>query len=241
MADKTSKTLGNIQPVGHLLRSGFILLVMVVTAMPGVARSSDDATTEAFLRCFHHEKHKRHLEAAECFVKFEGTHPASDSAPKALFYAATNYFKAQRTEDELKTLRRLSATYGGKSELASKALYMIGESHSALARYLEAAQAFELFVKKHPKHALAEEALSHAALCREVLGHYEPAVKNLEIYLRLFGTGSRRAAQVGLNIVSIRQKQKLPKRVIGAAKQHLKSFGTAQPAKVRPASAGCSG
>ena len=180
-----------------------------------------------FLQCFKPEKAKRHLEAARCFLKYEREHPSSEKAPESVFNAAVNYFKAKRVEEALKTQKALYDKFGKKNPLGTKALYAIGEIFRETTVYEQAANIYEIFVRNHPSHELAEKALRYASIFRKTLGQYGQAVTNLELYLKQYGSKKKNKAnapRVDLDIILIQEQKESPKQVIRYAKRHLKRY-----------------
>ena len=181
-----------------------------------------------FQECFVHEKNDERLRAAKCFEKYAQDFPQDqERAVKAVHNAGINYFEAQQVEKALKTQKGLYDKFP-RHPLAPKVLYSMGDMFRRTTVYDQAAVVYELFVKNHPKHKLAEKALRFASIYRKTLGNDKEAIKNLQLYLKRYGDKPN-APRVHLDILAILEGQNKPSRVIKGVAQHLRTFENEPP------------
>lgn len=119
-----------------------------------------------------HENAKRHEQAEQTFVSYQREYPDDNDAPKALFNAAGNAFKAGKMDAAVSYLQTLVSQYS-KSELVPEALYQVASSMDTLGQFSESASHYEKIVQRYPSHKLAEAAALRSVQQREALAQYE--------------------------------------------------------------------
>lgn len=201
-----------------------------ITNLPSELREDIQKIKNAFnfQECQKIQSRKEHLAAAACFEQYAAEFPQEGRAADAIYNAAINYFEAKQVEKALTTQLALYSKFNKRAELAPKALYAIAEMYRQTTVYDEASKFYEAFVKNHPNHALAEQALRYASIFRKTLGHYKEAVANLQTYLKKFPT-NQNAPKVDLDIILILAKQEKWPQVVSAVQAHIKKYPNEPP------------
>lgn len=121
---------------------------------------------------------------------------AAGKAPTAqrcdeIGYNAAKAFQAARLLAKAITARKalleLDAATNGRSALARKASFEIGQNYQAIAVYELAAEWFEKYAKQDPRGEKADVALSDATLLRIGLGQEDRALEDAHAFARAYG------------------------------------------------------
>ncbi|MEN9826483.1 MAG: hypothetical protein RI953_2228 [Pseudomonadota bacterium] len=154
-------------------------------AIPGVSAAPVGAQIGKLMRValfqqgLQMEKNGKHVDAARQFVTYQKDFPTDSDAGKALVNAANNYFKANRPEEALASLKLFVSTYPS-SEYQSRALEMMAMTAEGMARFGDAASAYEqLAIRRTNKETFAQE-IAHAAELRLADNNPGKAVANAE-------------------------------------------------------------
>jgi len=133
---------------------------------------------------------KDHVGAANAYLRAAKEFPKDERAAKA----CVNAVAAARTAGELgiaQAAAELAAKdHAGKPE-AAQALWLTAEAFSGAGLLSEAAGFDEKLVDKYPKDKNAKDAAYNAVVSRVALGQYDQAVKDADVYLKLFGTANQ--------------------------------------------------
>ncbi len=95
-------------------------------------------------------------------------------SPEAEYQAAFNLLKAGKYDEAAAALRDFLARYP-QHELASNAMYWLGEAHYVRRDYPAALAAFEGMIREYPGARKAPDALLKAGYCQYELKRYGPA------------------------------------------------------------------
>ena len=153
--------------------------------------------------CNQKESQKRWEEAAICFEKYAQNHDGSEDAAKASWNALVDWERSNnisRAIDSRINILRKSETDPEAKKLSARALYSIGLNYHGLAVFSQAARFYEMFVDQFPadktacvavdappsKEPCAKTALQNAAVFRSGLGEYEQAVKDFDLFAKMF-------------------------------------------------------
>jgi tetratricopeptide (TPR) repeat protein len=125
----------------------------------------------------------------------EARRPACARMEEVIHNAARAFQGARRIDEAISTRRILldPRHHLDHTEIARRAVYEIGGSFMAMARYEEAAPWFERFALESPAAEKAAEALRDAILLRLALGQTEQAERDADAYAKHHG--SKRPAE----------------------------------------------
>lgn len=123
-------------------------------------------------------------ESAKAFEKIAASNMGSDLGVKAAFNAAVNYSKASNVPKAFALFAQVFRSKKSSPKNKQVALQYLAESSAQIGKYKEAAEYYELYVKKYPKDSKSVEFIYNAALIREGILYYTAAIKNYELYLR---------------------------------------------------------
>jgi len=96
------------------------------------------------------------------------------ASPEAEYQAAFNLLKDARYDEAAAALREFLARHG-QHELASNAMYWLGEAHYVRRDYPAALAAFDGVLKDYPGARKSPDALLKAGYCQYELERYAPA------------------------------------------------------------------
>jgi tetratricopeptide (TPR) repeat protein len=117
--------------------------------------------------------------------------PAQAERCDEIAYDAAKAFQAAKLVAKAIVARQalldFDARTNGKSALARKAMFEIGQNEQAIAAYDLAADWFERFQKADPRADKADSALSDAVLLRLGLGQEEKAIEDARAFSRAYG------------------------------------------------------
>ncbi len=111
--------------------------------------------------------------AATEYRRFLSDHSDHDRAPLAQYGLGVCLFRTKQYAEAIEQLTPVAAA--SDFEFAAEVATMLGQSHLALKQYEPAAKFFQAGARKHPKHALADEAAVGATESLYLLGRYGEA------------------------------------------------------------------
>jgi TolA-binding protein len=123
--------------------------------------------------------------AGDLFLAYHREFQQDADAPKALFNAANNRFKAGRIDEAITILQTLLAQYP-RSNLSSNSMYLIASANDSLGRFSESAASYEQFARENSKDAVAPEVLLRAAEERLATGEIDAAKQNVRDYQAMY-------------------------------------------------------
>jgi tetratricopeptide (TPR) repeat protein len=164
---------------------------------------------------------------------------------EVLWNAALN-FEAARLLGRAIRVRTVLIEKFPESNLAKKAIYLVGANYHALAFYERGAEYYETFAKKYPGEdestcskedretntcAIAHEALKNAVFFRLGLGQEDTALEDVRLFQRNYGPNAakknrrvRDAAQVSFSIGAIYERSKDWTKVVDHYKTWLRQY-----------------
>lgn len=164
---------------------------------------------------------------------------------EVLWNAALN-FEAARLLGRAIRVRTVLIEKFPESELAKKAIYLVGANYHALAFYERAAEYYETFAKKYPGEdestcskedqatntcAIAHDALKNAVFFRLGLGQEDAALEDVRLFQRNYGPKAskknrrvRDSAQVAFSIGAIYERGKDWSKVVDHYKTWLRQY-----------------
>ena len=119
----------------------------------------------------------------------EAKRPACAKLAESLYHAAVEFQRAgDRNRAVAARLELLESRYHLEStDLAKKAMFQLGEDYKALSEYAKSAEYYEKASVRASSMPEAPDALVDATIFRMSLGEFDLAVKNAELYDKLFG------------------------------------------------------
>ena len=124
------------------------------------------------------------VEAALTAAQAPGV-PGATGAPEADYQAAFSLLKDGKYDEATTALQNFVATYP-QHELASNAMYWLGEAHYVRRNYAEALAAFESVLQNYPNARKAPDALLKAGYCQLELRRTGPARATLTRLVQQF-------------------------------------------------------
>ncbi|MBI4701501.1 MAG: tetratricopeptide repeat protein [Deltaproteobacteria bacterium] len=164
-----------------------------------------DATTGPERIALHEQAGNAYLE----LWKKYGEGPCEQEKPgcernEEILYNAARAFQAARLVAKAITIRRILIDpkyHLDKTEPARKAVYEIGGNYQAIAVYDLAAKWYEQFAGDNPRMEKAPDALSDSVVLRLGLGQQDQAIKDAQLFNRLYGAKNpAKAAQIAFAI-----------------------------------------
>lgn len=186
-----------------------------------------------------HREH-RYRDAATTYVTIAQDHRECGRLDEVLYNAALNY-EAARLLGRAIRVRTVLIRNFGESELAKRAVYLIGANYHALAIYDQAASWYERFARQYPGEdgescsaadreagtcAIAHEALQNAVFFRLGLGEEDAAVSDARMFERNYRrTMPRETSQVMFSLGSIYERGGDWPRVFTHYRGWLRTYG----------------
>ena len=116
------------------------------------------------------------------------------------------------------------------SKLRSHAVLSLGDNYHATGFYEKAAQKYETFAEKYSGEAEARSVLALAVVLRSSLGQIDEAVKNAELFARLYGKKKpEEAARLVFMAARGYGEQQQWKKAVAHYKKYLKNFSKTGP------------
>jgi tetratricopeptide (TPR) repeat protein len=186
------------------------------------------------------QREERYRDAATTYVTIAREHRECGRLDEVLYNAAINY-EAARLLGRAIRVRTILIRNFPESELARRAVYLVGANYHALAIYNQAAEWYERFAREYPGEdgsecteeqreagtcAIAHEALQNAVFFRLGLGQEEEAVDDAEMFERNYRRRMpRETSQVMFSLGSIYERQEDWNRVFNHYRSWLRSYG----------------
>jgi len=161
-------------------------------------------------------------EAAQLYVSIAREHAECGQRDQMLWNSAINYESARLLGRAIQVRQALINNFG-TSELARRAIYLVGANYHALAIYSSAADYYERFARDYAGEdgssctqdqrdqgtcAIAYVALENAVFFRLGLGNTDQAIADAELYERNYRrTRARETSQVIFSLGSIYERQ----------------------------------
>ncbi|MBX7191534.1 MAG: tetratricopeptide repeat protein [Sandaracinaceae bacterium] len=195
-----------------------------------------------------HQRNREYREAAAVYVDIFRRYRECGRLDEVLYNAAINYESARLLGRAIRVRQVLIERFP-ESELAKRALYLVGANYHALAIYSQAASFYEQFARRFPGEdgsscteaertagtcAIAHVALENAVFFRLGLGEEETAIEDAQLYERSYRrTRARETSQVVFSLGSIYERQGNWNRVFDHYRTFLRNYGrTALPHEV---------
>ncbi|HJL19194.1 MAG TPA: tetratricopeptide repeat protein [Sandaracinaceae bacterium LLY-WYZ-13_1] len=186
------------------------------------------------------QRERRYRDAATTYVTIAREHRECGNLDEVLYNAAINY-EAARLLGRAIRVRTILIQNFPESDLARRAVYLVGANYHALAIYNQAAEWYERFAREYPGEdgsdctdeqreagtcAIAHEALQNAVFFRLGLGQEDQAVEDAELFERNYRRRMpRETSQVMFSLGSIYERQEDWNRVFGHYRGWLRSYG----------------
>lgn len=186
------------------------------------------------------QREGRHRDAAQINVTIAREHRECGRLDEVLYNAAINY-EAARLLGRAIRVRTILIQNFPESELAKRAVYLVGANYHALAIYNQAAEWYERFARQYPGEdgsqctaeqrsnntcAIAQEALQNATFFRLGLGQTEEAIEDAELFERNYRRRMpRETSQVMFSIGSIYERQNNWNYVFNHYRGWLREYG----------------
>jgi len=123
------------------------------------------------------EKQRKYSDAARLFTDFQKSFSDDSDAPKALINAANNFFKANKTDEALGTLKLFVRNYP-RSSLKTRALELTVGIAQSQGQFADAAQSLEMLAQQMKTPEQAAQNLKLAAEYRLAEGDFNKSVRN---------------------------------------------------------------
>lgn len=165
---------------------------------------------------------RNYREAAQLYVSIAREHAECGQRDQMLWNAAINYESARLLGRAIQVRQALINNFG-TSELARRAIYLVGANYHALAIYSQAADWYERFAREYAGEdgssctdeqrtagtcAIAYVALENAVFFRLGLGQEDQAIADAELYERNYRrTRARETSQVIFSLGSIYERR----------------------------------
>ena len=186
-----------------------------------------------------YQKNKEWKKAGATYVRIYRRYRECGRLDEVLYNAAINFEAAKLLGNAIRVRQVLIREFPD-SELAKKAIYLLGANWHAIAVYDKAADYYEQFARRFPgedgrkcsdqeKEAglcpIAHEALMNAVFFRIGLGDEEKALADAELFERNYGRRmGRQAAQVVFAIGAIYERQHNPLKIIDHYRKFLRKY-----------------
>lgn len=186
------------------------------------------------------QRERRYRDAATIYVGIAREHRECGNLDEVLYNAALN-FEAARLLGRAIRVRTVLIRNFPESELARRAVYLVGANYHALAIYNQAAEWYERFAREYPGEdgsdctdeqreagtcAIAHEALQNAVFFRLGLGEEDQAVDDAELYERNYRRRMpQETSQVMFSLGSIYERQENWRRVHDHYRSWLRRYG----------------
>lgn len=167
-------------------------------------------------------------EAAYLYGKLAEDYPDDPRIDEVYFNAAVLFEKAKLIGLAIQ-MREQLLKVKPDSNLAKKAIYLIGRNYQDIAAFELAAQKYEDFATKFPGEKDASTALNTASFFRRGLGENEQAIKDVAEFTKLYGPRKEfvdKAAGVNFYLYQIFEQQKDKDKVRKHFTSYLKDWGT---------------
>ena len=185
-------------------------------------------------------REERFRDAAQTYVTIAREHRECGRLDEVLYNASINY-EAARLLGRAIRVRTVLIRNFPESQLARRAIFLVGANYHALAIYNQAAEWYERFAREYPGEdgsdctdeqreagtcAIAHEALQNAVFFRLGLGQEEQAVDDAELFERNYRQRMpRETSQVMFSLGSIYERQDNWQRVFQHYRGWLRSYG----------------
>ncbi len=190
----------------------------------------------------------RYREAATAYVAIARDHAECGRREEMLWNGAINYESARLLGRAIQVRQALIRNFG-TTELARRAIYLVGANYHALAIYSQAADWYERFAREYPGEdgssctdeqrtqgtcAIAHVALENAVFFRLGLGEEDTAIADAQLYERNYRrTRARETSQVIFSLGSIYERRRDWPHVFQHYRDFLHDYGrTAYPHEV---------
>lgn len=190
------------------------------------------------------QTNRSYTDAAQAYVAIyrecQNDEAAAARMDEVLWNAAINYEAAYSIGKAIRVRKRLVDRFP-ESNLAKRALFLIGESYRALAMYSDAAGYYEQFAQRYPQEdgsrctdadrssslcAIAHEALDQALVLRIGLGEDDKAIEDARLYERNFRQRfPRETARAMFALGSVFENQNDWPKVADHYKNWLRNYG----------------
>lgn len=194
------------------------------------------------------QSERRHRDAAAAYVAIARDHPECGRRDEMLWNAAINYESARLLGRAIQVRQALIRGFP-ESDLARRAIYLVGANYHALAIYSSAADWYERFAREHPDSdagsctpeqatqgtcAVAYVALENAVFFRLGLGEEDAAIEDASLYERSYRRSrARESSQVIFSLGSIYERRSDWPRVLSHYQAFLHDYGrTALPHEI---------
>ncbi|MDW8360890.1 MAG: tetratricopeptide repeat protein [Myxococcales bacterium] len=181
----------------------------------------------------------QYREAALTYVSIYRRYPECGRLDEVLYNAALN-FEAARLVGRAIQVRRVLVDRFPESNLAKRAIYLLGANYHALAVYGQAAEYYERFARQFPGEdgsrctdeerraqtcAIAHEALQNAVFFRIGLGEFDKAIEDAQLFARNYQRRlPRETSQVVFSIGTIYRQQQNWTKLIDHYRGFLRNF-----------------
>lgn len=193
-------------------------------------------------------RNRQYREAAATYVDIFRRYRECGRLDEVLYNAAINYESARLLGRAIRVRTVLIERFPD-SELAKRAVYLVGANYHALAIYSQAASFYEQFARRFPGEdganctdaertagtcAIAHVALENAVFFRLGLGEEQTAIEDAQLYERNYRrTRARETSQVIFSLGSIYERQGNWNRVFDHYRTFLRNYGrTALPHEI---------
>ncbi len=186
------------------------------------------------------QREERFRDAAGIYVSIAREHRECGRLDEVLYNAALNYEAARLLGRAIRTRTVLISNFP-QSELARRAIFLVGANYHALAIYNQAAEWYERFAREYPGEdgssctdeqreagtcAIAHEALQNAVFFRLGLGQEDEAIANANLYERNYRRRMpQETSQVQFSLGSIYERQEDWNRLFNHYRNWLRSYG----------------
>lgn len=194
------------------------------------------------------QQNREYRRAATVYVNIYEQYSECGRLDEVLYNAAINFESARLLGRAIQVRRELITRYS-ESELAKRAVYLLGANYHALAIYDQAAEYYERFARAYPGEdgssctdsdrsagtcAIAHVALENAVFFRLGLGQEQEAIADAQLYERNYRrTRARETSQVIFSLGSIYERQGNWTRVFDHYRTFLRNYGrTALPHEI---------
>ncbi len=186
------------------------------------------------------QREHRYTDAAQTYVTIAREHRECGRLDEVLYNASINY-EAARLLGRAIRVRTILIRNFPESELARRAVYLVGANYHALAIYNQAAEWYERFAREYPGEdgssctdeqrntgtcAIAHEALQNAVFFRLGLGEEDQAVDDAHLFERNYRQRMpRETSQVIFSLGSIYERASDWNRVFTHYRSWLRTYG----------------
>ncbi len=186
------------------------------------------------------QRERRFTDAAQTYVTIAREHRECGRLDEVLYNAALNY-EAARLLGRAIRVRTILITNFPESQLARRAIYLVGANYHALAIYNQAAEWYERFARQFPGEdgsacteeqrstntcPIAHDALQNAVFFRLGLGQVDEALEDARLFERNYRTRMpRETSQVIFSLGSIYERANDWNRVFSHYNSWLRTYG----------------